>query len=291
MPTFNRAHLLEKTIGAILRQDANQEWWKLTVVDNASTDGTRSLLERLSSIHRNLDFTVNETNLGLFGNLNRCMDLAQTDKYMIIHSDDFVEPNLVSTVVGMLERHPDINMWFSPPRAFFEKTGEMIDHWYQSKIIGDQARLLNHREFISALLRSSSNFIFAPTVVYDRNFFTADLRYSNEYGYTSDLDLWFRAGARQPSVGFIPTPLITCVIHSERLSEQHARQMRLEALSIVRKYSRMFRKHPDFQLFGSRTWSVIQLRLFLFSLAVRLNLIPDFRMRRRIAGLMESIIQ
>src|ERR1700732_4027181 len=163
MPTYNRAHMLERTISALYLQDADPAFWHLTVVDNASTDGTRDYLEACAARWSNFDFVINEGNLGLFGNLNRCMDLARTQKFMIIHSDDDVDASLVSSVLDFIGRNPTVEMCFGTCRALMEDTGETIPHWYESKIIGRQDRILSSNELLGALMRSASNFVFAPT--------------------------------------------------------------------------------------------------------------------------------
>jgi glycosyltransferase involved in cell wall biosynthesis len=288
MPTYNRAHMLERTISALYLQDADPASWHLTVVDNASTDGTRDYLEACAARWSNFDFVINERNLGLFGNLNRCMDLARTQKFMIIHSDDDVDPSLVSSVLTFIDRHPTLQMCFGTCRALMEDTGEIIPHWYESKIIGEQDRVLSSNELLGALMRSASNFVFAPTVVYDRTFFSSDLRYSQDYKLTSDLDLWFRAAIRDPTVGFMAVPRITCRIHSERLSHEHAKAMRLEAVAIIRKHLSEVRRHGP-KVIDTRLALFISAKLRLFELAIRFGLVPAFKARRMIASALESL--
>ena len=281
--------MLEHTIAGIFAQDADPRLWHLTVVDNASTDDTRLLLEHCTKRWANFDFVVNERNLGLFGNLNRCMDLARTDKYMIVHSDDDVDVGLVSSTLDFLGRHPDVQMCFGRCRARLDETGEVIAHWYRSKIIGDVERILDDKEFIYALVRSATNPVFAPTVVYDRAFFSAELRYSTELQFAADLDLWFRVALKDPKIGFIPQPQITCRIHRGRLSHKHADVMRLEALAIIRKYLAIVRSRGDADIINDRLALFIEVKLRMFEAAIRLHLVPGFKVRRRIASTLELL--
>lgn len=290
MPTYNRAHMLERTISTLYLQDADPAVWRLTVVDNASTDSTRDYLQACAARWSNFDYIINERNLGLFGNLNRCMDLARTQKFMIVHSDDDVDSSLVSSVLSFIDRHPAVQMCFGACRALMEDTGEMIPRWYDSKILGDRDRILSSNEFLGALMRSASNFIFAPTVVYDRTFFSSDLRYSQDYKLTSDLDLWFRVALRDPIVGFMSVPRITCRIHSERLSHGHAKAMRLEAVAIIRKHLGEIRLHGPRAVINTRLALFISAKLRLFELAIRFGLVPAFKARRMIMSALESLV-
>jgi hypothetical protein len=156
-------------------------------------------------------------------------------------------------------------------------------------MLGDVERILGSKEFISTLVRSASNFVFAPTVVYDRNLFTPELRYSEQFKYTSDLDLWFRVALRDPRVGFMPRPQITCGIHRDRLSHRHADSMRLEALAIIRNYVSILRRGHDAELINSRLAMFIEVKLRMYEAAIRLHLIPGFRLRRVIASALDFL--
>jgi len=171
-----------------------------------------------------------------------------------------------------------------------QDTGEMIPRWYDSKILGDRDRILSSNEFLGALMRSASNFIFAPTVVYDRTFFSSDLRYSQDYKLTSDLDLWFRVSLRDPIVGFMSVPKITCRIHSARLSHGHAKAMRLEAVAIIRKHLEEIRHHGPKAVINTRLALFISAKLRLFELAIRFGLVPAFKARRMIMSALESLV-
>ena len=61
IPTFNRAHLIETAVRTALEQS----WWNLrvTVIDDASTDGTRAVLEQFFG-RQNFNFIRLNRNLG-----------------------------------------------------------------------------------------------------------------------------------------------------------------------------------------------------------------------------------
>ena len=290
LPTHNRVDILPATLDMILAQDADSSLWHLTVVDNCSDDGTVELLQRYADRFPNVDFTVNERNLGLFGNLNRCMDLARTKKYMIIHSDDWVAANLVSRALKAIDDFPDAGMMFGPCRAHIEETGEILERWHNSSIMGENDRLMSHQTFISALLSSGSNFIFPPTVIYDQDLFTPNLRYPVTYRFTSDLQLWLDAASRGSKIAYYSDPLITCNIHRGRLSHKNAKPMRLEYVSICRNYLRNLRDNPDLHELDSKAMRLIRLKLFIFEIVILLGLVPSFKTRRWIAVILEKML-
>lgn len=102
IPTFNRAHFLADAISSVLAQTYAD--FELVVSDNASTDNTSEVLAKFKDsrirIHRNA------TNIGLLGNFNRCLELARGDYFVLLGSDDYWEPTLLSRLVPLLEENP-----------------------------------------------------------------------------------------------------------------------------------------------------------------------------------------
>lgn len=290
LPTYNRVDILPATLDMIMGQDADPTLWHLTVVDNCSNDGTVELLQHYVDRYHNVDFTVNEYNLGLFGNLNRCMDLARTKRYMIVHSDDWVAPHLVSRALKVIDDFSDAGMMFGACRARIEETGEILEQWHSSSILGKKDRLMSHRALVSALLSSGSNFIFPPTVIYDRDLFTPDLRYSMNYRFASDFQLWLDTASRGPKIAYYSDPLITCSIHNGRLSHKNAKPMRLEYVSICRNFLHKLHANSDLHELDVQAIRLIKLKLFIFEMVIYLGLVPSFKTRRRVAAILEKIV-
>jgi len=59
-------------------------------------------------------YVKNEKNLGIDGNFNRCVDLAETDFVTVLHADDELMPNYTATMLRALERYPQRTMIGSP---------------------------------------------------------------------------------------------------------------------------------------------------------------------------------
>jgi len=52
-------------------------------------------------------YVRNEENLGVAGNFNRCLALAEAHRFVMIGGDDAMMPNYLETVMGIAQRHPD----------------------------------------------------------------------------------------------------------------------------------------------------------------------------------------
>ena len=79
IPTYNRAGMIGRAIESALGQTHRNI--EVIVVDNASSDNTDAIVAAYSD--KRLTYIKNERNLGLFGNFNRCIELA-TGKFLHI---------------------------------------------------------------------------------------------------------------------------------------------------------------------------------------------------------------
>jgi len=106
IPTFNRADLLSQAIESVLEQTYRN--FRLIVSDNASTDETRELVASVSDPR--LEYVRAETNIGMIGNFNRVIELAETEFLMLLPDDDRLYPDYLGAVVDVLERNPRVGL-------------------------------------------------------------------------------------------------------------------------------------------------------------------------------------
>ncbi len=75
------------------------------VVDDAGPDpDVRELVAGYADDR--LTYVRNETNLGLAGNWNSCLRIAETDFVTLFHADDQLEPTYVALVLAGHQAHP-----------------------------------------------------------------------------------------------------------------------------------------------------------------------------------------
>jgi glycosyltransferase involved in cell wall biosynthesis len=103
IPFYSGAALLERTIASVLAQPDGM--WTGFVLDNASPEpGIDELVRRVGK--GRLGYKRNATNLGMAGNFNRCLDVAETELVTLVHSDDELEPNYTELMLAAIDRHP-----------------------------------------------------------------------------------------------------------------------------------------------------------------------------------------
>lgn len=104
IPVFNQKAFIERAVASALEQGPVE----VVVVDNGSTDGTWEAVQKFTTarvrLHRN------ERNLGLFGNFNRCLELAATPYLRLLAGDDALPPGCLAGEVALMEQHRDVAM-------------------------------------------------------------------------------------------------------------------------------------------------------------------------------------
>lgn len=105
IPSYNKEKYIERCINSVLAEKANID--RIIVVDNCSSDNTFQIAQTYSP---RIECFRNETNLGMSGNFNRCIELCNTDWLMIVHADDEILPGSIEKYSRMIEKYPDIGL-------------------------------------------------------------------------------------------------------------------------------------------------------------------------------------
>ena len=101
MPTYNVAPWVEEAIHSVLRQTYRD--FELLVVDDASTDDT---LDRVRSIDDpRIRIASFPNNVGLSENLNRGLDIIDTELVARMDGDDIAEPDWLETGIHVLDEN------------------------------------------------------------------------------------------------------------------------------------------------------------------------------------------
>lgn len=106
MPTYNVAPWVEESIRSVLNQTYRD--FELLVVDDGSTDNT---LDRIRSIQDSrIRIAAFPDNVGLAENLNRGLDIIDTELVARMDGDDIAEPDWLETGVKILDSHPEVGI-------------------------------------------------------------------------------------------------------------------------------------------------------------------------------------
>lgn len=101
IPTYKRPHLIKETIDSAVSQNSECSF-EIVVVDNDSEkEFERELLDIINSYSGvNIRYFRNERNIGMFGNWNRCIELARGDFLTILNDDDLLHPEWLGSITN-----------------------------------------------------------------------------------------------------------------------------------------------------------------------------------------------
>ena len=109
-PVYNGETYLDKCIESVCAQTYPN--WEYIIVDNRSTDRTREIAENYVHKDPRIRIHVNETFLPLMQNWNHALrQVSDSSKYCkVVHADDWLFPDCVSSMVNLAENNPSVGI-------------------------------------------------------------------------------------------------------------------------------------------------------------------------------------
>ena len=208
IPTFNCAEYLRHAVESVLVQSYQN--LEIVIVDNCSTDHTVTLVEELiKKSSGNIRFYKNDRNIGLVGNLNRCLEYAQGTYIKFLMADDLLLPGCLEQMAIGLDTYKSVTLVASGRLIIDEHGCKLTISRYSNTNI-----VVHGKQVITECL-FGSNYIGEPTAVMFRK---SDLkgRFREDLPQVVDMDMWFRL-LEEGDLLYMGEPL--CAIR------QHAGQM------------------------------------------------------------------
>jgi len=194
IPTRNRAASLRKSLQSICGQDYPA--LDILISDNSSDDATEEVALESARADSRIRYVRHARNIGLYGNHNFCLDASRGEFVCLFHDHDQRAPNLISTYVDFLRRHP--------------RVGIVCADWdltdADGRVIGERvygvAEVTPGLDYISQTMRSGRSAIGLPGAMIRRSAL-GDLRFDEHapVGF-GDFVVWFHL-AEQADVGHI----------------------------------------------------------------------------------------
>lgn len=116
MPCFNRQDYIGESIESVLAQSFGD--FELIITDNCSTDGTVEIIKKYVSKDSRVRFYVNDSNLGVTGNLNKGILLGRGEYIKPICSDDLLTPRCLEIFADVMNKNPSVSLITSFTKAF-----------------------------------------------------------------------------------------------------------------------------------------------------------------------------
>lgn len=186
IPVYNGEKFIAQTMESVARQSLRPD--RVVVLDNCSTDRTEEIVRNFSGI--TCEFIRNPTNLGLFGNLNRCLEFApETEFLQLLHADDTIKPEFYAVMTAALAGGHGRGLgWCIDERidehgghlSFSGKADGQTEPFTRDRFLQRKAEISN-QAFCATLLRT--------------NYQAAPCQFPLDYPILGDMIFWAAFGA------------------------------------------------------------------------------------------------
>jgi glycosyltransferase involved in cell wall biosynthesis len=173
--SYNQNRFLSTTIESVLAQTGTAV--EYLVIDGASTDGSRTTIERYAS---QLSYWVSEPDNGQSEALNKGLRHATSEVVGWLCSDDVLLPGALARVVELFKQKPDVDAIYG--------NAVLID------TSGNIVRPKREINFHPWLLVGDHNYIPQPAMFWRRRVHERIGYLREDLHLTMDLELWLRFG-------------------------------------------------------------------------------------------------
>jgi glycosyltransferase involved in cell wall biosynthesis len=241
IPTFNGADYLSETLESVLSQCYKD--FEIVVVDNCSTDNTDAIVRKIQTTSKSLiRFYKNDHNIGMVGNLNKCLDYANGTYIKFLCADDLLLPGCLEQMAAKLDSLQSITL-VACGRSIIDQYGRKSSlRRYSAKTL-----LVDGRQVITECL-FGSHYVGEPSAVMFRK---SDLNggFREDLPQVLDIDMWFRLLERGDLL-YIGTPLCAIRQHADQMTNANIKSGALidDNIKLFETYSQKSYIKPTLRL-------------------------------------------
>lgn len=211
IPNYNYGRFLAESLDSALSQDYPRI--EVVVIDNASTDNSREVIERYAGDPR-VSMYFNDTNIGRNNNCNRGIEFARGEYMTLLSSDDFYAPGAISRLVEFLRSNPRCDAVYANA-VKCDAQGRLLDVPHLAGQIDVQG--YNRRNTAAALI-SSASYMWLPTCLVKRDTIRAFGAFDPSFEVGCDYALHCRMAFGGVRFGFVNEILASIRMHGENPS-------------------------------------------------------------------------
>ncbi len=170
IPFFRGLDYLKRAVASVVHQ-TSPDWRLLVCDDGPDGEGAAALDQHGIREDGRVRYVHNGRTLGMAGNWNRCLDLADTDLVTLLHADDELLPDYAQVFSAAAARYPTCAALFCGARVVGPDSRPVFSlaDWVKRALApaGGAPRRLRGPRALAQLLRVNS--IMCPTVCYRRS--------------------------------------------------------------------------------------------------------------------------
>ena len=221
--TYNRSDFIREAMDSIIAQSFKD--WELIIVDDASTDNTKEIVDEYIKKGQRISYYRNDKNLGIAKTRNRGLELAKGEYIAPLDSDDiWLDINKLRKQVEFLDINKDYCML----------GGGIMRIDAESKPI-KKVLFPVYDSLIRKIILQFNPFP-QSTLLYRKSVALACGGYSDAFKICDDYDLWLKMGLKAKFTN-IPQVLAGYRVHGGNITKTKRLTTTKEILEIIRTYS------------------------------------------------------
>jgi len=225
IPCFNSGPYISETISSIDNQIGDFNIDEIIIVDDASDDATKNLLEELNQGNNLVRVVQNSGAKGAAGARNTGLHMACSEWVIFLDADDVLTENSIQVRVEALKKYPrcgwisgDFSLWNGlhneEPVNFFQSHKKTYDVLEKSFLSKQEIRISNPvPEFISVCITAVGVGLIKKSLVIELGGFREHLKQAEDYQF------WIRL-ARISDFVFVPEVLMLYRQHDASTTAQ-----------------------------------------------------------------------
>ncbi|HWI31343.1 MAG TPA: glycosyltransferase family 2 protein [Microbacterium sp.] len=186
IPCFNYARFLPQAVDSVLTQEGVTV--DVIVVDDASTDESVSVAERLAAADPRVRVVKNERNRGAVETFNRGLADARGEFLVRLDADDMLTPGSLRRAAAVMQRLPGVGLVYGHPIHF---EGDALP---APRIVARSWTVWSGRDWLQARCVDGSNVITSPEVLMRRSVIDV-VGGQRPLAHTHDMEMWLRIAA------------------------------------------------------------------------------------------------
>lgn len=203
MSSFNHEKFIADAIESVIGQ--TEQDFELLVVDDDSTDGSKSIITRYAEEDERIAAIFHRENMGIAATMNDGLDRAKGDFIAIIASDDLWNECKLERQLAVLDRERDVVVWSEGD--IIDSSGRLTGERVTKKYIASPRK--KEGKIFHELI--NGNFPFGSSPVYSRSILNHH-RYDTGLRYFNDYKFWIEL-AKANEFRFVPCSLWRYRIH------------------------------------------------------------------------------
>ncbi|MGD1318965.1 glycosyltransferase family 2 protein [Chryseobacterium sp. 2R14A] len=208
IPNYNHSTYLKERIDSVLNQTFQD--FEVIILDDFSTDNSRSIIDIYRNHPRISHIIFNETNSGsTFKQWNKGIGLATGEWIWIAESDDVAENNFLETLINGVERDKETVLGYCQSLRM-NKTGEITGSWltqttghdtdFSDEIFSSGENFIRKDLIKQNVIPNASAVLFKKNMAYLVNLVDEDIKYNSDWLFWMKLIL-------NSKIYFCPLPL------------------------------------------------------------------------------------